>query len=207
MYYETVTSTLMDYVDTVAATATSTANEISNSSKFIWLSFIGINWSNPSWDLFILLFLLLAVLLYALTLGRDRIVSLIISTYVALAVVTNLPYTEAVSEYFVKIGWFKIQIAFFLLMFLLFFIIMSQKSLSFGLSAGRGKLWETILLAVLQIGLMICLIISFLPAKAIHHLSDITLLIFASQLGKFCWIILPIAVLLILKGRQKRISF
>ena len=71
-----------------------------------------LDFSTPSWDVFLLLFFLIGSLLYGLTLGRDRIVVIMVSIYMGLAVVTNAPYirdisaTVSVNDYAMKVGAF-----------------------------------------------------------------------------------------------------
>ena len=46
---------------------------------------------NPSWDLFIALFFVIGALLYGFSLGRDRIIVIMVSIFMALAVVDAMP--------------------------------------------------------------------------------------------------------------------
>ena len=41
------------------------------------------NWHNPSWDLFILLFWAVAGIIYAFASGRGRVISMLMSLYIA----------------------------------------------------------------------------------------------------------------------------
>ena len=52
----------------------------------------GVNWAQPSWDLFIILFFIVIVFFYGMMLGRDRIIIILVSIYMALAVVSNAPF-------------------------------------------------------------------------------------------------------------------
>ena len=40
-----------------------------------------INWAAPSWDLFIILFFIVAAFLYGLSLGRNRVIVILVSIY------------------------------------------------------------------------------------------------------------------------------
>ena len=51
-----------------------------------------LNWLQPTWDLFIILFFLIAALVYGIALGRDRILVIMVSIYMALAVVNYIPF-------------------------------------------------------------------------------------------------------------------
>ena len=54
-----------------------------------------INWATPSWDLFIILFFVVAAFLYGLSLGRDRVIVILVSLYMALAIVNTAPYLNS----------------------------------------------------------------------------------------------------------------
>ena len=57
----------------------------------------GINFNEPTWDLFIILFLFVGAFLYGLTLGRDRIILVLISVYMALTVLRAMPFLDQVA--------------------------------------------------------------------------------------------------------------
>src|SRR3990167_1770098 len=57
-----------------------------------------INWAAPTWDLFIVLFFIVTVFLYGMSLGRDRIIVILVSIYMALAVVSNAPFLGKMSQ-------------------------------------------------------------------------------------------------------------
>ncbi len=50
-----------------------------------------LDWNNPSWDLFLVLFFLVGALLYGLSLGKDRIIAIMVSIYMAVAIIQVLP--------------------------------------------------------------------------------------------------------------------
>ena len=53
-----------------------------------------IDWAKPTWDLFIILLFLIAVLIYGVS-GRDRVITILLSTYVSMAVVNYAPFLKA----------------------------------------------------------------------------------------------------------------
>src|SRR5512143_4108673 len=78
-----------------AAAVTNSGNLASDAVKVshdVANAVAGINWAAPTWDLFIVLFFVVTVFLYGLSLGRDRIIVILVSIYMALAVVSNAPY-------------------------------------------------------------------------------------------------------------------
>jgi hypothetical protein len=168
---------------------------------------LGIDWSTPTWDIVILLFVVISVLIYSFTLGRDRIVALLISTYLSLAVATNLPYMDKITEIINRFGFLTFQVSAFIIVFGVLFIFLSRSSLLQGLSSLTGGWWQIILFSLLQVGLLVSIILSFLPQTAVANLSDFTRIIFISDLGRFCWIVLPIVALVFIHGRKPRHNF
>ncbi|MFA6215257.1 MAG: hypothetical protein WC768_01670 [Patescibacteria group bacterium] len=198
----TATTTLMDLANVFNTPGPmDVANQAADSGKELWFSFLGINWTTPTWDVVILLFIIISVLIYSFTLGRDRIVAILISTYLALAVTTNLPFMDNLDTLINKPGVFGFQVSAFLIVFALLFIFLSRSSLTQNLSSLSGGWWQVILFSLLQVGLLASIILSFLPEVATNYLSPFTKTIFLSDLGKFCWIVLPILALVFFKGR------
>lgn len=154
-----------------------------------------INWSAPTWDLFIALLFVIGALLYGLSLGRDRVLVILVSVYMALAVVANAPVLRDLNLLQLPIpNEFVVQIGFFLGLFVVLFFFLSRSALSHTLaSAGApGPWWQTIVFSILQVGLLISITLSFLPPDALNGLSPLTRDIFTSYWGKSGWLIAPI---------------
>jgi len=195
---------LLNLINSFSGQANVAASQAAVNGKDIWFSFLGINWSAPTWDVIILLFIIISVLIYSFTLGRDRIVALLISTYLALAVTTNLPYMNKITDWINSFSFFSFKVSAFLIVFAVLFIFLSRSSLLQSLSSLSGGWWQVILFSLLQVGLLTSIILSFLPSIAVNYLSDFTQTIFLSDLGKFCWIILPIVALVFIQGRKSK---
>lgn len=207
MILDATTTLLMDLADNVVAKANDSAGVATDGGRDLWFSFLGINWATPTWDIIILLFVILSVLIYSFTLGRDRIVALLISTYLSLAVATNLPYMEKLNELINSSGFSTFKISAFLIVFASLFIILSRSSLLQGLSNLSGGWWQIILFSLLQVGLTVSVVLSFIPHDFFNRLSPFTQIIFTSDLGKFCWIVLPILALVFIHGRRSKYSY
>src|SRR5687767_4847400 len=92
-----------------------------------WLQ--AVNWASPSWDLFIVLFFLVTVFLYGMSLGRDRIIVILVSIYMALAVVSNAPILGKLDAT-VNLGqFFAFRVTTFLGIFVLLFFLLSRSAL------------------------------------------------------------------------------
>lgn len=168
-------------------------------------SFVTLNFSNPSWDLFILIFFVVVSLLYGLTLGRDRIVVVLVSIYMALAVVQNAPFLKNFTATVTLNQSFAFRITVFLGIFLILFFLLSHSGLVkiLGQGSGRGSWWQVMLFSFLHVGLLLSVILSFLPEVARNELAPITKALFVSDMAKFVWIIAPILVMTIVREEKK----
>jgi len=167
-----------------------------------WSNFLSINWAQPTWDIFILLFFIATILIYGFALGRGRIVTILISTYLSLAVATNMPFMDQLALWLNNTLQFAFQVSAFLAVFVVLFIFLQRSSLLSGLSSDRGGLLQTIIFALLQVGLFLSIILSFLPADFVGQLSELVHSLFLTDTAKFIWIIAPIVALIFFHGRK-----
>ncbi len=162
-----------------------------------------INWASPSWDLFIVLFFIVTVFLYGMSLGRDRIIVILVSIYMALAVVSNAPFLGNVDAS-VNLGqFFAFKVTTFLGLFVLLFFLLSRSALlkTFG-NLASGTWWQVLMFSVFHVGLLVSITLSFLPADAVNHLAPLTRQIFATDTTRFAWIVAPIVGMSLLKSES-----
>jgi hypothetical protein len=170
-------------------------------------SFIAnIDWSKPSWDLFIILFFVISAFLYGLSLGRDRIVVILVSIYMALAVVNTAPYIGNIQAEVGVNQLFVVRASLFLGVFIVLFLMLSRSALlnTIASADNRGSFWQIILFSMMHVGLLISITLSFLPLSSTNGLAPLTRQIFTSQTGKFIWIIAPIVLMMLVKAEPKR---
>lgn len=161
-----------------------------------------INWAQPSWDLFIILFFLIAALLYGLSLGRDRVIVILIAVYMALAVVNSAPF---IGNFQADIGlsqFFVFRVSTFVVVFIALFFLLSRSALlaTVASSDAPGAWWQVLLFSVLHVGLLTSITLSFLPPTASSHLAPLTQKLFVQDIGRFFWIVAPIAAMILIKG-------
>ena len=164
-----------------------------------------INWAAPTWDLFIVLFFIVMVFLYGMSLGRDRIIIILVSIYMALAVVSNAPILGVFGSTDINVGnYFVFKVTTFLGLFVLLFFLLSLSALMKTFSKLHSGSWfQVLLFSVFHVGLLVSITLSFLPAEAVGHLAPITRQVFASEMAKFLWILSPIAGMILLKSEDK----
>ncbi len=167
----------------------------------MWL-FQHIDLAKPSWDLFLLLFFIIGALLYGLSLGRDRIVVIMVSIYMGLAVVTNAPYIRQWSAA-VSVNNVAFQISTFLGIFLLLFFLLSRNALIRSFESNNlGGIFHTVIFSILHVGLLISVGLSFLPPSALDHFSAQSQMLFHSDPARFAWLTAPIAAMMIFGGKK-----
>jgi len=169
--------------------------------------FSSLDWSKPTWDLFIILFFVVSAFLYGLSLGRDRIIGILISIYMGLAVVDTIPYiTKKIQELGIN-QLFVFKITTFIAVFILLFFLLSRSAVMsvFGRRAdNRGPLWQVVLFSFLHVGLLISIILSFLPAESLNSFAPLTRLVFATEGAHFFWIVSPIVAMILARKKERR---
>lgn len=179
------------------ATVVDASQAVQHFSQFDWLQ--------PSWDLFIIVFFLLASLVYGFALGRDRIVIMLMSIYMSVAVVQSVPY---IHEFNANISFndnFALRISVFLGIFILLFFFLSQSALikTLGGNASQGKFLQVIVFSFLQTGLLISVSLSFFPQDVSQWISPLTNNLFLSDIARTIWIVLPILAMAVLGKKDE----
>jgi hypothetical protein len=160
------------------------------------------DFKNPSWDVFIILFFVVASFLYGLSLGRDRIIIILVSIYMSLAVVQALP------DFVLKITLNQqvaFQITAFISLFVVLFFLVSRSALmrTLGASASNDGTWlQTIVFSILHVGLLISITMSFLPLELLQNVAPLTQHIFTGQWEKFAWIAAPMIAMIVFGSRK-----
>ena len=160
-----------------------------------------INWANPSWDLFIVLFFIVGAFLYGLSLGRDRILVIITSIYMALAIVNTAPYLDGFSMRVTINDASVFKVTVFLGIFVAVFFLFSRVAINTFASDSSGKWWHSIVFSFFHIGLMLSIIFQYLPPEILNNISEPMRNYFISDPAKFFWLVAPIvSMALIGKG-------
>lgn len=164
------------------------------------------NWHSPSWDLFILLFWVVASVLFAFSAGRGRMLTILVSTYMSQLLVIKAPFfATAVSDH-LKIGTAAssatfAQLGAFVILFLVFFIFLNRYA--FRTSVDGRQIYTlpfALVFSILQVGLLINVIMSYLPDYIQNSLSPLIQFLFLHANAGFIWLLLPV-VFLIFTGR------
>lgn len=161
-----------------------------------------LNFQDPNWDALLVIFFAVSTLFYGISLGKDRLLIILMSIYMSLAVVNSIP-PKVFSMELQKV--FAFQVTAFLAIFLVLFFVLSQFALlrALGGHAAQGSLWQSALLSILHTGLLTSVAFTFLPAEILHNFSPQIQTTFTHEWARFGWTAAPIAAMLLMKGGQK----
>lgn len=185
----------VDSNTTTTVTTNSATGNTNQNVTTLSLNTVGqqVNISSPTWDVFLIGFFLVGALLYGLTLGKDRIIAIIVSIYIALAVVHALP--DFVFNVVLNQNY-TLQITAFIGVFIVLFFMLSRQAMLNAVSDNNGKWWQVILFSFLHVGLLISVTMSFLPPIMLAKFSGFTLWLFTDQWSQFGWIITPVIAMI-----------
>lgn len=165
------------------------------------LSFLRAWLSVSGHHVWILVGIIVLVLAYGVFVGRDRMVTLLLSMYLSLAILTNAPVIASVSRALHVQNHPTLQLAWFLGLFLLMFFLLWRSDILRGMAYERGAWWESVLLVCLQLGLLISIAFFLLPASLLRTVPGDIQSIFLGDMGRSLWLIAPLLFLAFL-GRK-----
>ena len=162
-----------------------------------------VSWFTPTWDLFVILFLIVVAFLLGLTLGRNKIIIFLISIYIAAVVINFFPFgnifeTPKTDESFVY------PIAIFLTVVFIFYILLSNSALKKALrKTGDKSVFLIVLFSLFCVGLVLSVILSFFPKDLVETFNPITQTLFMAKLSRFLWALIPVLGMAVLRKRRK----
>ncbi len=164
----------------------------------------GINFADPTWDLFVWLFFIIGSFVYGFVMGKDRIVVMLVSIYMSFAVVRSVPLVDQIANKTLgSISMFQI-VLFFVLFLLLFSLFDQLRVFDIGSGVGDKSIFKSIVFSILHTGLIIAIILSFLPKDLTDKFSFYIQKVFISPIGYFLWTVMPILALVILSGKSEK---
>jgi predicted neutral ceramidase superfamily lipid hydrolase len=165
--------------------------------------FSNFNPANPTWDLFLILFFVVATFLYGITLGRAKVVVQIVSSYMTVAVLASTPFL-AKFEAQTPLNHTLFYLGAFFAVFAILCVLLSKSAFHTHLAEGKGGWIDVLVLSVVQIGFLSSIVLSSMSGFILSHLSPVTRKVFAEEPAQFVWTILPIAAIIVIRGRPKK---
>jgi len=159
-----------------------------------------------SWDWVMILIFLAVALVYGLSMGRNRLVIVMLGIYFSFLLTRAIPWTELTFLGLKEVPTSTTQIFIFLALALGFYFLIPHSVLRRAMrlgGRGPGAWWQVLILSVLQIGLTLAMVIVFLPVKVTGELSPLAQIIFVGPIAQFLWILLPILSIMFFRGRQQ----
>jgi len=152
-----------------------------------------------------LLIFLAVAFVYGLSMGRSRLVVVMLGVYFSYILTRAIPWQELTFLGIKQAPSSTSQIFVFLALILGFYFLIPHSAFRSVIKVQgrrRSGWWHALILSVLQIGLILQMIISFLSNKIVAGLSPLAQLIFSGQSAQFCWLLLPILAMMFLRTRQ-----
>ncbi len=161
-----------------------------------------INWSLNGYDLYILLFFAIIILLCFFFL-RHKIFALLFSIYTSYLIILFFPFNIWLNNY--SLGLInKIKIYSFIGLILILTFIFSQCHIFFSQGGGIIKASiRSLFYGILNAGLFLSLLILLLPLDWLSKFSGTSLNLLSSDVARFVWITLPIVLIIFLNKKRK----
>ncbi len=156
-------------------------------------------------DWILLLVFLAVAFVYGLSMGRSRLVVVTLGIYFSFILTRAIPWKQLTFLGIKEAPTSTVQIFIFLALILGFYFLIPHSALRSALKLQgrrRSGWWPVLILSILQIGLILEVVIGFLPAKVVAGLSPLAQLIFSGPIAQFCWLLLPISAIMFLRSRQ-----
>jgi hypothetical protein len=154
---------------------------------------------SESGDWAIFLIFLVTAFIYGIFMGRNRLVMVMMGSYFSFVLVKFIPWKQFDYE-----PQSNLLIFILLALILGFYFLLPHSAFRSALRGSRKKSdwWQSLILSILQIGLILSMVLSFLDKKVIEGLSPLAQMIFSGQVPQFLWLLMPIAAMMFLKPRQ-----
>lgn len=161
-------------------------------------SLAGINQAilHPTMDLGIIFVVFAGGLFWAFAAGRRKVISSIMTTYVALALWPALLLANVAGSIGLGNGSLAKIITFLALVILLYLLLGTRRRRGFALP---GAWWQTVALSFLQIGLLVHIAATLLAPEETRILSPLARRVFADPAVHIWWLLGPLLFLIAIR--------
>lgn len=151
----------------------------------------------------IILFIVFVVFLVGFGLGRSRMMISLISLYIASFLEVHFVYFKNISDILKNTSPYVIHIGFLLVIYGVVFFILNRSFIKQRLTLKEASILIAALMAILQIGFMASIMISYLPASTTVVFPQWVLQVFGTKNVQFLWALTPIVVLIFMKSEKR----
>jgi len=162
-----------------------------------------VTWFTPTWDLFIILSLVVAVFLLGLTLGRNKIIIFLISIYIAIVVITFFPFGSIFDNANTDNGFIYQIISFLGVVILLYILLVNSVLKRAFRKTGDRSIFQIAFFSLFCIGLILSVVLSFLPKDWTRAFNPLTQKLFITEISRFLWALIPVLGMAMTRKRKK----
>jgi len=146
------------------------------------------------------LLVLVVILLFALSLGRTRVLISLLAVYVAFTLQAVFPYFAYLQEMLSK-DLPTLRVGVFLLLYLITFGLLNRSVLLARFNLSEAAFFSVVFMGIIQLGLLVSIILNLAPSfYSINDKIPKELLPYiATQRALFYWTLLPLFMLLFAK--------
>jgi len=179
--------------------------------KFVKLTFMDkllyylgqISWGNPTWDIFLIVFVAVIAILYGLFLGRDKLMLIFVCLYMSLAITNVAPWLRNLPPLTTD-QLFILKSGIFIGVVIILFLLLSRSTLYRTIAnTPKHSGLTVIIFSILHVGLVVSVILSFMPSAYEKFLGPLTQKLFVSETAQFLWVVIPIIMMAITARHQK----
>ncbi len=189
MFPEIATTTVLDVAHTLSTSAPSKSS-VMNFSVPSFAGMTSLEWVFSGFAV--------AFILYGMTIGRERLVAMMMATYItALTVqsVIRIPYIPSIDPLMLLIGW--------LVLFVIVVLILTRTRAADIVTLFDGSIVKRIIFVLLNLGFLTSVVYQVVPSILLTA-PEITSIIFAGPIAHTVWVIVPLLSLLVIRGRIGR---
>ena len=172
------------------------------SANIIQNSIGNVNFSNPTWDIFIFLFFITIAFFYGVFVGRDKIIHLLLSSFFSFFIVKFDPFLKFAKNLKPE-DLSPINIIIFAGCLILFYILLTKRSILSNIETYTPSFVHILIFSFLHAGLLIALALNLLDSKTISIFGSTIQNIFINPIAFFAWIFCSILALILLKGNEE----
>ena len=144
------------------------------------------------------------LLLYGLSLGRTRAIISLLGIYIAYALQALFPYfSELHNTLRLAPDMYMTRIALFFAFYFVIFAILNRSLVRHRLTMKEFSVFWVSLISLLQLGILLSIILNFVPIDKLTIFPENLLGYFAEQRALFFWLTAPVLILLMMR-REKR---
>ena len=151
----------------------------------------------------VILFGIFVIFLVGFGLGRSRMMLSLVSLYIASFLETHFTYFNNISSALKNIPQYVMHVAILLILYGITFFLLNRSFIKQRLALKEASIFVATLMAVLQIGFLASIVISYLPAAVVAPLPKWVLQFFGTKNAQFLWALTPIVLLIFMKQEKK----